>query len=430
MGLERKDKNTYEKLVGDKERQLIDGTNNHSPEAIFISAMIDSGSYIPAMYGIKSEFFSAHKPIHEFCLRYQADSNEAPKINVLLEHYGSFPYLPGVNPQWAANRLSDAHNMRVLRKTIMQASASVEDESLGEAISILNDGLNRIQPAIGMGIDATDFSVLEEFDHLEMCPVPEGKISDLTGGIAPGDLWFVAARLGIGKSWRMIQHAVAAAEGGWNVAYFSLEMPAKSVLERIHRVALRSWTKPWIELTMDKRKEMMEHWAQGSGSISIYDPSNGRCDATVLSSVAHEKTLLIVDYVGLMHTTSGTRAIEDWRAMASISNQLKEVALNRNVPIIAAAQINRAGDKVNGTPGPEHLAQSDALGQDADALITLVKHSSKVSLNSLSKYRHGESGTRWFSLFDPSCGNFKDISIEKANEYRMRDDQLEISQIG
>jgi replicative DNA helicase len=427
--LQRKEPDTNVKLISDFGKTAMQGSSDNAPEALFISALIDSGIYIPGVYGIKHEQIRGHRPIHEFCSRYQAEANVAPPLHLLLDKYPQFPYVKNISPQWAASQLAEAHTNRILRKTMAQAAAAVADEAHDEAITILRDGLLQVQPAVGLGVDATDLSLLESQDAVDMCPVPDGMINTLTGGIAPGDLWFSAARLGIGKSWRLIQHAVTAAEGGWDVAFFSLEMPAKSVLDRIHRVALKKWTQPWHEIDIDNRRLLLEEWAEGRGSISVFDPSKGRCDASVISAVAGEKTLVIVDYVGLMHTTTGTRAIEDWRAMATISNQLKEVSLERNVPVIAAAQINRSGGKAEGGPSSEHLAQSDALGQDADAIITLRKHSRRVLMNSLTKYRHGESGAKWYTRFEPSLGKFEDLSIEKANEYKMQDDEYEQSQI-
>lgn len=427
----KKEKDAYAHLISDKDTQINYGSSaDHSPEAQFISALIDTGIYIPGIYGVRSEQIIGHKPVHEFCMKYQEVSHGAPPIHILKERFAQFPYIAEANPVWAASVLSDAHTNRILRQTMSKASASLAEDANDQAISILQEGLSRIQPAVGMGIDATDLTLLEDMGELETCPVPQGMLHSTTGGIASGDMWIVAARLGVGKSWRLIQHAVAAAEGGWDVAFFSLEMPAKSVLDRIHRVALKQWREPWVNLELDQRSEMLEEWAQDSGTISVYDPTKGRCDASVLSAIASEKTLIIIDYIGLMHTTSGARAIEDWRAMATISNQVKEVALSQNVPIIAAAQINRAGGNSDRSPGTEHLAQSDALGQDADAVITLKQHSKRVLVNSLTKYRHGESGAKWFTQFEPARGLLGDLSISKATEMKMEDDESDASQLG
>jgi hypothetical protein len=399
--------------------------NENSPEALFISALVTEGTYTPGAYGIRDEQVRGHRPVHEFCARYQAEAKTAPPLDLLFAKFPTFPYIEGVSPMWAATQLSDAHTNRMLRKAMSQASRSVAEDANQEAIDILKTAITSISPAITSGINVSDMSVMEEMENVETCPVPDGMINNLTGGMAPGDLWYVAARLGIGKSWRLIQHAISAAEAGWDVVYFSLEMPAKSVLDRIHRMALRDWSRPWQDIDLKTRGEMMEKWSSTSGTISVFDPTAGRCDAAVVSAVSAPKTLVVVDYIGLMYTNTGQRSIEDWRSAATISNQLKEVALEQNVPIIAAAQINRAGDKENGMPSAANLAQSDALGQDADALITIKRHSRRVLMNSLTKYRHGESGARWYTQFEPGKGILADISPDKANTLKMEDDEAE-----
>lgn len=401
-------------------------SGEHAPEALFISALLEVGQYIPGMYGIRDDQFSGHKPVHQFCTNYQATSKVAPPLNLLTKKFPNFPFEPNINPVWAATQLAEAHTNRMLRKVMAKASMAVAEEAHDEAIAMLRDTLSRITPAVSQGINATDMSQLEGKDDLVTCPVPAGMLSKITNGIGAGDLWYVAARLGVGKSWRLIQHAVTAAEAGWDVAYFSLEMPAKAVIDRIHRIALRNYTKPWPELELPERSELIEKWSQGKGTINIYDPSAGRCDAAVVSSVAGENTLVIVDYVGLMYTNSGIRSIEDWRAAATISNQLKEVALEHSVPIIAAAQINRSGEsKGSGMPGAEHLAQSDALGQDADALITLKKYGQHALVNALTKYRHGESGAKWYTQFEPGKAKLGDISPEMANQLKALDEEAD-----
>lgn len=410
-------------VVHGSERSMHE--NESSPEALFISALVDSKSYIPGAYGIRDEQLKGHRPVHEFCMKYQEEAKTAPPHELLFSKFPAFPYLADVSPAWAATQLAEAHTNRMLRKAMTQASKSIADDANQEAIDILKNAISAVAPAVSNGVDVADMSILEEVANIEMCPVPDGTISSLTGGIAPGDLWYVAARLGIGKSWRLVQHAIAAAEAGWDVAYFSLEMPAKSVLDRIHRIALRDWKKPWFELDLKTRGELMEKWAHKSGTISVFDPTSGRCDAAVVGAVAAPRTLVIVDYIGLMYTNNGQRSIEDWRSAATISNQLKEVALEQNVPIIAAAQINRAGDKENGMPSAANLAQSDALGQDADALVTIKRYSRRVVMNSLTKYRHGESGARWYSQFEPGKGLLHDITPEKANTLRAEDEEAE-----
>ena len=69
-----------------------------------------------------------------------------------------------------------------------------------------------------------------------LCRSWAGSMTSQCKGILPGHLWYVAGIPGMGKSFRLMEHAVLAVEAGWDVAFFSLEMPAREVSERIQRM--------------------------------------------------------------------------------------------------------------------------------------------------------------------------------------------------
>lgn len=405
------------------------GRDKHlAPEALFISALIDSGQYTPATYGVRDNHIRNTRQIHEFCLRYQAEAKRSPDIGLIRKKYPSFSYMPGIDPYWAASNLKEAYEAWYLLKIMAEAAEPLRGDNKApkEAYGILKAGLAEIAPTSTRISTITDYDALTPEAEDARCPVDldgTGKLTTITGGIAPGNLWYVAARLGVGKSWRLLAMAVAAAEAGWNVKFYSLEMSKAEVIDRIHSIALRhEWKRPWSEITRSERIELMDAWAQRSGNILVADPTAGPIDASVIAGNHEDGDLAIVDYIGLMRSTTGTRAIEDWRAAATISNQLKEVALEHSIPLISAAQINREGGKATGGPRAEHLAQSDALGQDADLLLMVTEYSRRVHLNTISKNRHGIHGTRWYSRFEPSLAAFEHLTSDQAEALKAADD--------
>jgi replicative DNA helicase len=103
--------------------------------------------------------------------------------------------------------------------------------------------------------------------------------------------------------------------------------------------------------------------------------------------------------------------------MAAISNVLKEIATTNSLPIISAAQINREGDTGGSKPPKvKNLSQSDALGQDADVVVTMKRLSKTVMIYSLEKNRHGESDVLWYSRYLPNDGRFEEIKFERARD--------------
>jgi len=399
------------------------------PEVLLISALIDSGNYIPEAYGVTDEFFHSDFNVHKFCKKYQETTNEAPPIDFVKATYTNFDYQPGISLKYAVKCLQDKWARRKLESSVAKMSHALRDPhvepSVSEIVESMEKTVQELRPKAFKASRLTDYELFIDQTDTEVCPVIPGRMTELTGGIHAGDLWYIAARFGVGKSWRLAEHAVAAANAGWDVAYFSLEMPAKAVIDRLHRLILKNYRRPWMELTPEDRKDLIGQWQeQGNGQISVFDPSSGRCDAAVIAGTTGPQTLAIIDYVGLMYTTGGTKSVDDWRAAATISNQLKEVALAQKIPIISAAQINRAGDgEGDRIPKAVNLAQSDALGQDADLILTMSKYSTRVRTNGIVKYRQGASGSKWFTRFEPHRAMMQDISKEEADQMKENDDE-------
>lgn len=409
------------------------------PEALVISALLDEGVYRPERFGLTSNMFRSHGIIHTFCSKHQETTGKAPDINLVKRKWPSFAYSPNIDPRYAANLLLESHASHMLRTSLLESTKSLnEDEpDIKYAMEQLESTIRSLR--LHSMPETVAFTDPEELDPFATAPPhsvdllgpngavpPKRPLTAITGGgIRPGNLWYVAARLGVGKSWRLMSMAVAAAEAGSQVTYYSLEMTKAEVITRLRQIATRHITDAHLS-----ENEKMDVWRdKHEGNINVYDPRNGPLDATVIAANHDEnaRSLTVVDYIGLMRTKGGSRAIEDWRAAATISNQLKEVALEYGIPIISAAQVNRAGASSDGakTARSEHIAQSDALGQDADLLLMLAPHCRTVHVNVITKNRHGIHGSRWFSAFDPVLGQFDYMSQEKADQLKEREEERE-----
>ena len=84
----------------------------------------------------------------------------------------------------------------------------------------------------------------------------------------------------------------------------------------------------------------------------------------------HGLDLVLVDYLGLMRSDSRTesRNLE----VSEISRQLKAIALELKIPIIACAQLSRANkDRIDKRPVLSDLRDSGSIEQDADVVMFL-----------------------------------------------------------
>ena len=387
-----------------------------TPESLLISALLESGSYDLRRYGVPDVAIRGHRGVHEYATNYQAHASAAPPLGLVLARYPSFVFTPGVSPVWAAHEVLEAETNRRLRIALAKAGSAIADEAHGEALAIMSEAVRSVSTSKRPGTLVTDFRGLWADEDKAVCPIPPGVLAGLTGGHRAGQLWMVAALWGVGKSWKLLEHAVAAAESGWDVLVFSAEMQTIDVLERLHKLALRDWAHGHDFDDLAKRQEAVQEWASGCGSIEIRGPEQGRIDASVIAgALTTERTLVVVDYIGRLFTTAGIPAKEDYRAQSMVSQELAELAGQHSVPLLVAAQVNRAGD----------LAGSMDLERDADLILEISRAHpdiDSIRKNKIPKTRHTASQSHWFSRFNPSSGRFGDISLEEAMQMRMAEE--------
>ena len=187
----------------------------------------------------------------------------------------------------------------------------------------------------------------------------------------------IGARPGIGKTaWALNIARTVALQG--SVLFFSLEMSAQELGERficaLAGVRLRDLRARTIadERIADVYKAAQE--AEKMGLQIIYDP---RTTLASLKSIARrhrakgEIALIVVDYLQLMR--SGGREESRWQEVSSISRELKVLARELEVPVLALSQLNREVEShwESGKPKLSQLRESGAIEQDADAVMLL-----------------------------------------------------------
>ena len=407
--------------------QNLNEKDAYSPEALFISALLDTGSYIPALYSVQNRNFHSWKQVHAFCLDYQQSAGKAPPAHLVTGKYPSFPYTAEPDAKWASKKLIEWCLERDMRSKMLISIKHLDEGDYELARAELHEALTFSVPKTRFGKNFIDIDTRSSSSAIPapVCLNHSDTLEQITGGIRPGNLWFVAARLAVGKSWAIQQMAVAIAEAGWNVNFFSLEMTEEEVAERLHQIALRK-VPNYHRLAHGERDEHLNEWQSVSGSIYVRDPSEGPLDATEVISSHKSETVSIIDYATLMKpTVSLGKNAESWQHAAGISKELKQAALAYSIPIISAAQVNRQGASSDRLPGAEHMAESDQLGRDADVVVTMRRESRRVVVCNLAKNRHGPSMRRWYSVLDPSTNRFGEISKEAALTLMEEDITLE-----
>lgn len=394
-----------------------------TPEALLISALIEEGEFDLGRWRISRDDFDCYKALVRFCADHQEHTGKAPAAEVVLRKYPEFEITPRVDPSWAAAELRKAVASRGLRTRIGTAIELLNDDAVEDAYGTF-EGLTPPLASRRHALDGFDHtSIAEEFASSRI-EIPYPTLGRATGGIAEGELWYLAARTGVGKTNIASDYAATAVNQGCSVGIFSLEIPAKAWARRVRRVLARKHRREIPDLLKwldgddrDKTKEALDTLRElVPGTFGVFDPSHGRCTVEAVRDAMAIYDLVIVDHVGLMTTRTGQRAIDDWRVMATISNRLKEETLRSSIPMLGVVQINRQGDSNSPlrTPKISEIAQSDAIGQDGDVIVTMNRYSTSAVLHDGAKVRNGP-GVKWFSNFDPKAADYSEIKRERAN---------------
>ena len=240
--------------------------------------------------------------------------------------------------------------------------------------------------------------------------VPMGfvDLDNLLTGLHGGELIIVGARPSMGKSaFGLNITGYAGMHAGRSVAYFSLEMPNDQLAMRL--------------LCSDARVDMQavrhgslrdEDWVSLASTLGplaaskIYmDDTSGITPSQLRSRCRRLKMergldLVVVDYLQLMNADG--RVENRQNEVSEISRNLKSIAKELNVPVVALAQLSRAGaQRSDKRPILSDLRDSGAIEQDADVIMFLHREEyydpntedKNIAEVIVAKQRNGPLGT-------------------------------------
>jgi len=262
-------------------------------------------------------------------------------------------------------------------------------------------------------------SVLSEYydriDDLAKRPeeffgVPTGFIDldKMLSGLQPSDLLIIAGRPGQGKTGFLLSVAKnAALTHKKRVAIFSLEMSNEQVVQRL--IAQETG----IDSQRLRTGKLLENeWPLFTHSIEVFSDTHVYLDDTPAITPLQLRTkcrrlhmefgldLVIIDYLQLMG--GDTRTDNRVQEVSYISRNLKVLARELNVPVLAAAQLSRAVEqRSDKRPVLSDLRESGSLEQDADIVMFIYRPDQyekdtvkqNVAEIIVSKHRNGPVGS-------------------------------------
>lgn len=254
-------------------------------------------------------------------------------------------------------------------------------------------------------VDMSDSTDTSEFDKDEYL-LPVGKfftgisvLDDATGGINDGDLVYVVGRPQDGKTTLLLHLIARWYWEGKTVLVISNEIPWKDMLFKIDSILAGI---PVGERRSGKfqpeSKEKLKYlqYLQKQVPNKIIVPKHPVRTSIEVQNLMrlYKPDIVCIDGAYLMSNDTSPEAIGDWKVLAAVSRDLKQIANTLEVPIVGVIQANRGaseGDKVAG----HNIAGTDAFFQDPDIVISVRQFEStttglgKSVKASTTKNRHG-----------------------------------------
>ncbi len=441
--------------------------SDYNAEAAVLSAMIVDNNCIPTVLEKLEEkhfYKNSHKYLFKAIKKLYEDDVQIDLITLmdklkqlnLFDKVGGEQFIIDISEVVLSSANVVYHANIVLQKAILRELITVSNEIIkksydstepldhivnfaeSEIFKITDNPQRRgFMSAEDIMGELIDEITEREQTHSYVVGVPSGfKLLDYyVGGFKGGHLVVLAARPGMGKTSFALNLVInqyigpSMSDPPKKIAIFSLEMDAVEILARMLSIASGITLESIIKgrnLSANKMSKIIDT-AEYLRKLPIYIDDNGnntiveiRSKSRKLKAELDGLDLIILDYLQLM--TSNSRKENRQQEIAEISRNLKLLARELNVPIIALSQLNRSLEsREDKKPMLSDLRESGAIEQDADLVLFIFRpwiyNKEKFEENQttiiIGKNRHGKVG-EFEIFFKPEQTLFKDLAVDQS----------------
>jgi replicative DNA helicase len=385
-------------------------------EAVLGAVMLEKSAFDTVIEILQPECFyvDAHQRIYK-AFKSLADGHQPIDILTVVEELKRKEELEMVGGPYAITKLTnsvvstaniEAHARIILQKFIQRELIRLSGEIISDAYEDSTDVFDLLDEAEDKMFKITNNYLKKNFEdindalaktikRIDDLRTQEDDISGVTSGFnnmdriihgwQPTDLIILAARPSVGKTafaLNLARNAAMDPKKKTPVAFFSLEMSSSQLVQRIlsaeSEIRLEKISRGKLEdheykQLIDKgikRLETAPLFIDDTAALNIFE---FRAKARRLVN-KHNVGLIIIDYLQLM-SGSGDRNSNREQEISNISRNLKALAKELNIPIIALSQLSRAVEtrKESKMPQLSDLRESGAIEQDADMVMFIYR---------------------------------------------------------
>lgn len=410
-------------------------------EAVLGAIMLEKSAFDTVVEIIKPECFysDGHQRIYRAMQGLQ-QKNQPIDILTVVEELKSREELDMVGGPYYVTKLTnavvssaniEAHSRIILQKFIQRELIRISGEIISDSYEDSTDVFDLLDDAESKLFEITNNHLRKNFDSIDtvlvktvqriedmrhrnedITGVPTGfsSLDRVTYGWQNTDLIILAARPSVGKTafaLNLARNACLHATKATPIAFFSLEMSAGQLVQRILSAESEIWLEKIARGKLEEH-EMKQLYAKGiqklakapmfiddTAALNIFEL---RAKCRRLKN-KHNIGMIIIDYLQLM-SGSNDRNSNREQEISKISRDLKGLAKELQVPIIALSQLSREVEKRgakdgNKIPQLSDLRESGAIEQDADMVMFLYRPEYyDITANEFGESNKGETHVR------------------------------------
>jgi len=370
------------------------------------------------------DLFTKSEPIDMLTVSMQLRQN-----GKLTDAGGDF-YLIQLTQKISSSAHIEYHSKILMQKFIGRECISVSSNIIEDAYRDDTDSLELLERAykdLGKVTDMLDFvkesnfkeSVLSYLDSsqktIKGVPSSLSKLDKKLNGYQNSDLIIIAARPGMGKTAMVLNEIISCGLKNIPVVFFSLEMSEKQIISRMLSIIsgiditkIRNfYLSPAEIIYLKECSEVLSKLPITIDDRAGLSPLEIKIKCNKLKRENGVK-MVVIDYLQLLKVKN-EKVINREQEISKISQSLKNMAKDLDVPVIALSQLSRTVESRGGSKRPllSDLRDSGSIEQDADIVMFIYRpeyyrieewddntHSSTIDEAEIdiAKYRNGDTG--------------------------------------
>lgn len=375
-----------------------------------LGAIIDTGSVHILRDLDRGIFIDEEIALYDMMRLHYRRYGQVPTIATVEDEVGVEIPSAEESIDYYIKRVHDRRLYSVIRDKFNELKDKLRDFNMDEARETI-DEMRAATRIIHTESDIRNLSeaaegAMREYEYAHENPgvsgVPTGKarFDAATGGYQPGDLVTYVARMGMGKTYFLLDDARAAWHFGYSVLVVTMEMTIEQITRRL--LAMESGLDPdclrkgMLSVYARRRLQAVVDNLAGTERFRLFSGGMRKkvSDVDILIQ-EYRPDIVFIDGVYLMHPES-KRGMQKNEKVSEVFDELKAMTLAHNIPVVVTTQFNRTAGKKGKDGSLESIAYSDAISTHSSLVIAInegeAPNQAKQRVRQFLKGREGEAG--------------------------------------